>query len=166
MCQSWADFGGIGIGPLEWERPALVGLDGIDAAEVVLRQIGARAVWTTLENQALAVWRDFSLTLNEFRFVHSKKRRDTRNLRVRDAHDSVLDAAARPAHPALELPLLHLLASFAAKTTHFLDRIYRIDRIKSVGIAINSVFVLVLKRSRAEIDQESIIYSSRIEIVY
>ena len=57
-------------------------------------------------------------------------------------------------------------ASFAAKTTHFLDRIYRIDRIKSVGIAINSVFVLVLKRSRAEIDQESIIYSSRIEIVY
>ena len=41
-------------------------------------------------------------------------------------------------------------ASFAAKTTHFLDRIYRIDRIKSVGIAINSVFVLVLKRSRAK----------------
>ena len=47
-----------------------------------------------------------------------------------------------------------------------LDRIYRIDRIKSVGGAINSVFVHVLKRSRAEIDQESIIYSRRIEIVY
>ena len=41
---------------------------------------------------------------------------------------------------------------FVAKTTHFLDRIYRINRIKSVGIAINSVFVLVLKRSRAEDD--------------
>ena len=27
---------------------------------------------------------------------------DCGNLRVRDAHDSVLDAATRPAHPALE----------------------------------------------------------------
>ena len=51
-CQSWADFGRIGICPLEREHPALVGFNGIDAA-------------------------------------------------------------ARPAHPARELPLLHFLASFA-----------------------------------------------------
>ena len=32
---------------------------------------------------------------------------DCGNLRVRDAHDSVLDAAACPAHPALETSHLH-----------------------------------------------------------
>ena len=32
---------------------------------------------------------------------------DCGNLRVRDAHDPVLDAAARPAHPALEVIHFH-----------------------------------------------------------
>ena len=106
--QLWADFGGVWICPFKGERPTLLGLHGIDAAEVFLCQIGARAVRTALENQALAIWRDFSLTLDELGLVHSKKRRDARNLRVRDAHDSVLDAAARPAHPALEIIQFHL----------------------------------------------------------
>ena len=78
-------------------------------AEVVLRQIGARAVWTVFEYKTLAVWRDFGLTLDELGLIHSKKRRDARNLRVRDAHDPVLYAAARPAHPALEIIHFHIL---------------------------------------------------------
>ena len=104
------DFGGIRVGPFKGKCPALVGFNGIDAAEVVIRQIGARAVWTTLENKTLAIGRDFRLALDERRFAHSEKRRDARDLRVRDAHDPVLDAAARPAHPALELVQFHLFA--------------------------------------------------------
>ncbi len=117
-CQSRADFGGVWIGPFKGERSALLGLHGIDAAEVVLRQIGARAVRTALENQALAIWRDFSLAFDELCLAHSKKRRDVRNLRVRHAHDSVLDAAARPAHPALEIiQFHHLVPAMAFRTT-------------------------------------------------
>ena len=113
-CQSWADFGGVWIGPFKGERSALLGFHGIDAAEVVVRQIGARAVWTALENQALTIRCDFGLALDEIGLCHSEKRRNVRDLRVRDAHDPVLDAAARSAHPALELVQFHLFASFAS----------------------------------------------------
>ena len=112
-CQSRADFGGVWIGPFKGERSALLGLHGIDAAEVALCQIVTRAVWTTLEDKTLAIRRDFGLAFNELGLIHSKKRRDTRDLRVRDAHDPVFDAAACPAHPALELVQFHLFASFA-----------------------------------------------------
>ena len=47
---------------------------------------------------------------------YRQKCRDARDFRVRDAHDPILDAAARPTHPTLKLPLLHFLASFTAKT--------------------------------------------------
>ena len=107
-CQFRADFVGVWIGPFKGERSALLGLHGIDAAEVVLCQIGARAVRTALEDKAFPVGRDFSLAFDELGLIHSKKRRDARDLRVRDAHDSVLDAAARPAHPALEIIQFHL----------------------------------------------------------
>ena len=106
-CQSRADFGGIRVRPFERERPALLGLHGIDAAEVVVRQVDAGAVRSTLEDEALPVGRDLRLARDKLRFAHSKKRRDARDLRVQDAHYSVFDTAARPAHPALELSRLH-----------------------------------------------------------
>ena len=106
-CQSRTDFGGVWIGPFKGESSALLGLHGIDAAEVVVRQVGACAVRAALEDKALPVGRDLRLALDELRFAHSEKRRDARDLRVRDAHDPVLDAAARPAHPALEVSRLH-----------------------------------------------------------
>ena len=52
---------------------------------------------------------DFSLAFDELGLIHSKKRRDARDLRVRDTHDPILDAAARPAHPALEIIHFHIL---------------------------------------------------------
>ena len=52
-CQSRADFDGVWIGPFKGESSALLGLHGIDAAEVVVRQIGARAVRTALEKKTL-----------------------------------------------------------------------------------------------------------------
>ena len=114
-CQFRADFDGVWIGPFKGERSALLGLHGIDAAEIVVRQIGARAVRTTLEDKTLAIGRNLGLALDELRFPHSKERRNPCNLRIRDTHDPVLYAAARPAHPALELVQFHLFASFAAK---------------------------------------------------
>jgi len=112
-CQSRADFGGVGICPLKRERPALVGFNGIDAAEVVVHQVGAGAVRTAFEDEAPPVGRDLRFALDERRFAHSEERRDACNLRVRDAHDPVLDAATRPAHPAREIIRFHFFASFA-----------------------------------------------------
>ena len=82
---------------------ALVGLDGIDAAEVVVREPGTCAVWMAFQNKASAVGREFGVLGYECRLVLTKEGGYTRDLRVRHAHDAVLDPAARPAPLANEL---------------------------------------------------------------
>ena len=68
--------------PLEWKRAALVGLDRVYAAEVVRRQIDASAIRMAFEHEALAVWREFRLPLDEVTLAYAKKRRDSVNLGI------------------------------------------------------------------------------------
>ena len=93
---------GILICPFVWEGAALVGLHGMDAAAVVVRKPCTRAVREAPEDQSAAIRRDFRLAVDELLLRHAKERGDTGDLRRRDADDSVLDAAARAALPAVE----------------------------------------------------------------
>ena len=68
--------------PLEWKRAALVGLDWIYAAEVVQCQIGTRPVRMAFEHEALAVWREFRLLLDEIGLAHAEIGGDTGNLGI------------------------------------------------------------------------------------
>ena len=102
FCKRGANRRRVMICPLKRERPALVGFYGIDATEVVVRQVDTRTVRATFQHQALSVWRNFHLVLNERIFIHSKERRDARDFGIRDSHDSIFDATTRPTPAAFE----------------------------------------------------------------
>ena len=98
---------GVGIGPFMRKRAAFVRLHGMYSAPVVIRQPRTCAVGAAFENQPAAVGRYLRLAFDEVRLGQAEECGNARDLRVRDAHDPVLDAAARPAHPALETSHLH-----------------------------------------------------------
>ena len=93
----------IGIRPVLGEAAAFVGLDRVDAAEVVVSQVDAGAVRTAAQDEALAVRGEFRLVGDERFCAYPEERRDAGNLRVRDADDSVLDPTARAAALAGEV---------------------------------------------------------------
>ena len=104
---------GIGVRPLEREGAAFIGLDRVDATEVVGGQVGARAVGTTSEHEAFAIGRKLRLAFDELGFAHAEKRGDADNFGIRHADNTVLDPAARPASPTLEITFhwsLHALS--------------------------------------------------------
>lgn len=106
------------VRPLLREGPALVRLDGIDAAEIVGCEPGARAIGATLQDKTPAVGREFGILRNEGRLVLAEERGDPGDLSVRDAHNAVWDSAARPASPAFETGLntIHYAFIFLALT--------------------------------------------------
>ena len=103
----------IWIDPLEWKCSALVGLDWIDAAEIVGGEIDARPVRTAFEHKALTVWGDFRLPFYEVGLAHAKKRGNAGDLRIRHANNAVLDATARPAATAMKIVLFHIRLDYS-----------------------------------------------------
>ena len=109
-----ADGRRVGILPLERERSALRWLDRVDGAEVVFRQVGARAVGTALEHERLAVGRELRLMGDEVGFRHAEMRGDGGDLRIRHTDDAVIDPAASAAATAMEL--FHMDHAFSLST--------------------------------------------------
>ena len=105
--EAGADGRRIGVGPFKRKRPALVGFDGVDAAEVVGGKVGARSVRTALEHEALAVGGKFRLALYEVAFAHAEKRRNPGDFRIGHADDAILDSAALPATATMEVLGFH-----------------------------------------------------------
>ena len=112
-----AYLAGIRVRPFHRESAALVRLDGIDSATVVIRQVDAGSVGTALQYQPLPIGRDLRLLVDELVFGLAKECGDTGDLPVRDSHYAVLDAAASPAHQACEIAVrahaIFLTARFA-----------------------------------------------------
>ena len=99
----WTYLAGVRVRPFHRESEALVRLDGIDSATVVVRQVYTSSVGMALQDQPLPIGRDFRLLVDELVFGLAKECGDTGDLPVRDPHYAVLDAAASPALPAVEL---------------------------------------------------------------
>ena len=93
----------IGIRPLERKCAAFIGLDRVDATEAVGGQVGAGAVGTTSEHETFAIGRKLRLAFNELGLAHAEKSGNAGNFGIRHADNTVLDPAARPASPTLEI---------------------------------------------------------------
>ena len=91
------DFGGVCVCPFHWERAALVGFDGVDAAARLIVEPDAGAVGRVAEHERLAVWRELGFVRDEVGFGHPEERGDAGDLLRVYAADSVRDPAARPA---------------------------------------------------------------------
>jgi len=63
------------------------------------------------------------------------------------------------------LKILFKIVHIRHLSNSFLDRIYKINRIKRLLLTIDTVFVLVLKRCRGEVNQQTVVYSRRIETI-
>ena len=120
--QPRADVARVVVGPFVRKRTAFVRLHGMYSAPVVIRQPRTCAVWAAFENQPAAVGRYLRLAFDEVRFGHAEEYGNARDLRVRDAHDPVLDAAARPAAAAREpgKRSVHRLQALAEYLRHLL----------------------------------------------
>ena len=93
----------IGIRPFKRECAAFIGLDWVDATEIVSGQVGTGAIGTTSEHETFAIGRKLRLAFNELGLAHAEKRGNADYFGIRHADDTVLDPAARPASPTLEI---------------------------------------------------------------
>ena len=100
--QHGTDRAGIRIRPRMREGAALVRFDGVDAAEVLLRQPDARAVRTTRQDKTAAIRGENRVFRNESRLGFPQKRRDAGYLGIRNTHYAVRNPATRPATAAFE----------------------------------------------------------------
>lgn len=80
--ESRTDIGRIGICPFVGKRTALVRLDRMNPATIVIRQPDAGSVWTVSENQPSTVGRNLSLGIDERCLRHAEKRSYPRNLHI------------------------------------------------------------------------------------
>jgi len=68
----------------------------MNPAAVVFRQINARIIRPTLENQPPPIRRDLCLAIDERLLRHSEEFGDAPDLGIANSYDSVLNPATRP----------------------------------------------------------------------